>query len=164
MTSPSLFYREIELTQGQVALVDVEDYDMLMRNRWHASWSQTTRSYYAARDTSIGGVPVRYWMHLVILGIAKGGDHENHVTLDNRRFNLRPCSDAESRRNRKRPSHNTSGFKGVIWQTNKWRARIMVDKKSVSLGMYDNIVEAAQAYNVAAVKYHGAFANLNLIA
>lgn len=164
MTLPSLFYREVRLTQGQVTLIDVEDYEWVSRHKYHARWSHTTQSYYAARDTTLNGKKVRFWLHLEILGISKGGDHENRNTLDNRRFNLRPCNDSESRRNRKRPSHNTSGFKGVIWQDGRWRARIMIEKKSISLGMHKDIVSAALAYNRAAVQYHGRFASLNEIA
>lgn len=59
-------------------------------------------------------------------------------------------------------AHNTSGFKGVFWskQRNKWTARIMLNYKSKHLGFFNDIVDAARAYNVAAFAAWGENANL----
>ena len=61
----------------------------------------------------------------------------------------------------KKPSTNTSGYKGVGFhkQRNKWRARIMVDNKDISLGLYDTIEEAIKARKEAEIKYFGEFRN-----
>ena len=40
-------------------------------------------------------------------------------------------------------------------------AKIMVNYKSIYLGTFENKLDAAMAYNVAALKYHGEFARLN---
>jgi len=92
-------------------------------------------------------------------------DHINMNKLDNRRCNLRICTRSQNKYNTAAPSHNTSGFKGVLWRknSNKWMARVSVNGKYISLGLYDDILDAARAYNEAALKYHGEFARLNEI-
>jgi hypothetical protein len=60
---------------------------------------------------------------------------------------------------------NKSGYKGVYFnkRDSNWRARIQLNKKEIHIGCYINIKDAARAYNEAALKYHGEFANLNKI-
>ena len=43
----------------------------------------------------------------------------------------------------------------------RWVSRIDIDNKTVLLGYYPTAEAAARAYDDAAIKYHGAFANLN---
>jgi hypothetical protein len=59
--------------------------------------------------------------------------------------------------------HGKSGFKGVSWheQTGKWRARIFVNKRELALGLFSDSMEAACAYDMAAVKNFGEFAHCN---
>lgn len=95
-------------------------------------------------------------------------DHINHNTLDNRRSNLRACTEKENTRNRlvsSKRSAMPSKFKGVFWdwQRNKWIARIIVDGKQKMLGRFFDEASAAIAYNRAAVQYYGDFACLNPI-
>ena len=86
-------------------------------------------------------------------------DHINGNPLDNRRENLRLCSNQENNRNKGKKSDNTSGFKGVSWskQTGKWLANITVDGKSKYLGYFDDKLKAYEAYCTACEKYHGDF-------
>ena len=44
-------------------------------------------------------------------------------------------------------STNTSGYRGVSKNGSKWRARIQVEGKEKSLGTFDNILDAAKAYD-----------------
>lgn len=90
-------------------------------------------------------------------------DHVNGDRLDNRKSNLRLCTNAENSRNANISKNNTSGYKGVSWDKsrNLWHAQIMVDKRTIHIGRFGDKLEAAKAYNKAAVKYHGEFALLN---
>ena len=45
----------------------------------------------------------------------------------------------------------------------RYMAQIRVNYKAIYLGYYSSAVEAAKAYNKAAIKYHGDFANLNIL-
>jgi len=159
--------KKIKLTQGKFAFVDDEDYQELSRHRWCSQVGQST--FYAVR---------RFWlkyekkyegelMHRRILGLkhadGKKVDHINGNGLDNRKQNLRICSQAENLCNSKVRRDNTSGYKGVSWHRNrrKWQAHIGVDGKLVYLGIFPDSRQAAAAYNRAALAYHGQFARLN---
>lgn len=79
-------------------------------------------------------------------------DHINRDKLDNRLENLRAVSRSVNQHNRKLNRNNTSGHKGVYWhkQKGKWHVQIMVNRVKKSLGLYDNVEDAANAYKEAA--------------
>jgi hypothetical protein len=155
--------KRIPLSRGIVALVDDDDYDELIKYRWFA---QTIG--YAVRNLLEGeaGFPGMILMHRQLLGLRDkriGCDHVNGNGFDNRRNNLRQCTQAENLRNRGPQRNNTSGYKGVGWckHTGSWRARITLGRKEKHLGLFSDSVVAAHAYDEAAKKYHGDFARLN---
>lgn len=156
-------YRLIPLTQGQFAIVDQEDFDWLNQWKWCASWSPDSQSFYAMRMTNEGGKRTSVYMAREIKHAPKGVlvDHVSRVTLDNRRFNLRFASKGDNQHNQKKRKTNTSGFKGVSWDSvnNKWVAQIQINWKNKKLGRFDNIEDAAEAYRQAARQLHGEFAS-----
>lgn len=89
-------------------------------------------------------------------------DHINGNTLDNRRINLRLCTQAENAHNSKRSKANKSGFKGVSWNKNLgyWQAKICVKRHQIHIGWFKNPEDAYTAYCTAALKYHKEFARL----
>ena len=156
--------RLIPLTRGKVAIVDVEDYDWLIQWNWSIYRCPANGKYYAVRSVR-GGHPHLIYMARALMGYPPNQhvDHQNGDSLDNRRFNLRPATTAQNSSNRGKPISNTSGFKGVSWSdaANKWSARIGYKGRNLYLGVFDDIREAAAAYNEAATRLHGEFAVLN---
>lgn len=90
-------------------------------------------------------------------------DHINRDPLDNRIANLRLATRQQNGWNRKGGKGNFHNFQGMSYEKNrkKWLARIRVNGVLKNLGRYDDIVEAAKAYDKAARKYFGEFACLN---
>lgn len=74
-------------------------------------------------------------------------DHIDRNPLNNQINNLREVSRQCNMRNSSDSRNNKSGVKGIIWDknTNKWRARIMVDKKNIHLGSYTDFDNAVCA-------------------
>jgi hypothetical protein len=92
-------------------------------------------------------------------------DHINGNGLDNRIINLRICTQSQNLRNRGASINNKTGYKGVSYdkKSNKFKAQIRVNKKNITLLTTNNLIDAARAYNNAAIKYFGEFAQLNVI-
>jgi hypothetical protein len=90
-------------------------------------------------------------------------DHIDRCPRNNRLDNLRLASDSDNQRNMDRPLHNTSGYKGVSYYKagRKWCAYITVKDRKIHLGYFFDILEAAGAYDRAALHYHGDFASTN---
>ena len=101
----------------------------------------------------------------VLLGVGNDVvvDHINGNPFDNRRANLRIASKIQNHWNYRLSDRNTTGYKGIYKdkQADKYHARICENGKRHYLGVYNSPKEAALAYDVAARKYHGAFATLN---
>jgi hypothetical protein len=84
-------------------------------------------------------------------------DHINGNKSDNRITNLRDVfADGNAQNVRSPNKRNKSGFMGVIWFQNKWRASMSVNGKSKWLGDYSTPEEAHQVYLEAKRKYHAA--------
>lgn len=153
--------KQIPLTQGKFALVDDDDFEYLNQWKWNATQSGST--FYARRQEGIIPFKKTIPMHRQIMNTPAGMevDHINGNGLDNRRENLRNCTHAENKRNNKRYSNNSSGYIGVDRNKGKWRAYIQVNKKWIHLGYFSDPIDAAHAYDNAAEKYHGQYANTN---
>lgn len=156
----------LELTQGQVAIIDDEDGDLAML-KWTAKAAHGI-SYYAIRWVATPKQTTIY-LHRVILERVTGRpltkteltDHISGDKLDNRRENLRIATPSQNQQNRGTQRNNTSGYKGVTWdrRERKWLARIEINGKRMYLGHFTTPEAAYQNYCAAADELHGEFAN-----
>ena len=160
--------KEIQLTQGKVAIVDDEMFEFLNQWKWFAS--NKNGKFYVVRNITVSkNKQNSIFMHRFIMKPEKGFviDHLDGNGLNNQKNNLRICTFGQNGMNRGSQSNNKCGFKGVHFfknTTNKnWIAKICYNRKIIHLGTFIDPIEAARAYNDAALKYHGEFAKLNKI-
>lgn len=163
--------KTLRITQrGVLHEVKLDDasYERVAKYSWRAYGSETGRPYFKRTDWTGGADRGRvdiYLHHFVIGAVPKGAqvDHINGDTLDNRLCNLRIATSTQNNANSTRRKDNTSGFKGVYFhkQRKKWCARVHVNHKTISLGMFLDVQDAARAYDVAAKKHFGEFARTN---
>lgn len=148
--------KEIELTQGLVALVDDDDYERVSKHSWYIE--KSGRGYIYARTKTKN---VRILMHRFILGAPsdKVVDHLNHKTLDNRKCNLRVCSIRDNNNNSLARKNTSSKYKGVYFckHLNKWKAEI----KKTHIGCFNNEIDAAKAYDEKAKELYNEYACIN---
>jgi hypothetical protein len=157
--------RLIPLTQEKFAIVDAEDYEWLNRWKWFAHKNRHT--FYAIRRSHVDGKWGHVKMHREILGLIHGDgqlcDHKNRNGLDNRKENLRIATYSLNNYNRKMSVNNTSGYRGVSWQTHnrRWIVHVPVNGTQTYFGSFTDVIEAAKAYDAVALKYWGNDAALN---
>lgn len=152
--------KTISLTRGKVTVVDDEDYERASSFKWNFNGNYAVRSVTVAPKTRKAMLLHRF---LTQAPDSCEVDHRDRDGLNNQRSNLRVCHHLGNSRNKSMPHRNKVGFKGVYKFGNKFRANIRVNYKLISLGLFNTPVEAAMAYNDAAVKYFGEFAAPNQI-
>lgn len=165
--------KQILLSQEKVTLVDDEDYEYLNQWKWYTLKDSNGLTYYAVRNTyDEKGNRYTMRMHRLLLGVTDSKilvDHKDHDGLNNQRSNIRIATASQNTMNTS--PYGTSKYLGVsvfnVKRGNKtyqyWRARIKLDDKSIFLGQSKDETKAAILYNIAAKKYFGEFANLNII-
>lgn len=156
----------VELRCG--AIIDAGDLARVQPDSWYVD-----RVGYVCRTGSRKERPrPTHRLHRVILDVPDGAtiDHVNGDPLDNRRQNLRVCSNRENSLNAARSARNTSGFKGVSWarRQRRWRACIAAGalredgtRRNLHLGYFLAAADAARAYDAAARQHFGEFARCN---
>lgn len=145
-------YKLIPLTQDKYAKVDNEDFERLK----DINWQLTSKGY--ATNKVFGR------MHRYIMNPPNqlDVDHKNGDRLDNRRGNLRLATPYQNRCN-SQPRIGSSRYKGVSRynKTSKWLGRIVFNRIIIRLGLFDDEMECAKAYDKKALELWGDFAYLN---
>jgi HNH endonuclease len=121
----------------------------------HKRWNDFHAGQRAGTINSFGYVKVKVFgksrsVHRIIWFMKTGKwpegqiDHVNGIKHDNRFENFRDVTGLENQRNRKFNKDNTSGFRGVYWNTRakKWRAFI---DTGTHLGYFDKFEDAVEA-------------------
>lgn len=156
--------KQIKLTQGKVALVDDEDFELLNQWKWYAN--KKCGFCYAVRHFKAisGKRDKKSMLHRQIMNCPEGLeiDHINHNGLDNKKSNLRICTRSQNQPNQKAKKHS-SKYKGVSWHkaSKKWQAMIVYNNRQIYIGLFDSEIEAAKAYDKKALELFGEFACLN---
>lgn len=146
------------------ALIDAEDYGRISKHRWYLLKKKHTS--YAITSIKTEGKWKTVRMHRLIMDAPKNKDvdHWDRNGLNNQKHNLRVCTRQQNAMNR-REIASSSKYKGVTFRESEynWHAHITVNGRRRHLGNFHSEIDAAKAYNEAAIKDFGEFAYLNKI-
>lgn len=139
--------------KGEKILIDIEDFEKVKKY----SWCISKTGYPVA---NINGKVIK--LHRYLLNVKNSKiiiDHKNRNPLDNRKSNLRICTQLENARNTTVSKNNNTGYLGIsLTAQGKYRARITVNRKEIRLGNYEKIEDAINARKKAEKIYFGEFA------
>lgn len=148
--------RVIPLSGGGYAWVDVADYEWLNQYHW-----RLLNGYPSRREKNR-----EVLMHRQIMEppADKVVDHIDGNRCNACRANLRICTRNENQFNQRKRRNGLSRFKGVTFnkQVGKWAAHYRLNGRLHHLGYFEDEVEAARAYDYAAIQHFGEFACVNL--
>jgi hypothetical protein len=149
---------------NKIIKIDNDDVEKIKKHHWCIiKCCRCNKVYYYI--ISDGLLIQRFIMNIINKDRNIVVDHKNGDTLDNRKNNLKVCSQKENVRKSELSLNNTSGHVGVCWykNTGQWMAKIQVDYKQITLGYFDNIEDAVKAREKAEITYFGEYTPLKKI-
>lgn len=144
-------YVEVFVFGGKSFIIDKADYDLVASKTWCIK-----NNGYVYSQSEL--------LHRFILGNPHGVvDHINRNPLDNRRRNLRICTQKENCANTSIRSNNKSGYVGVFYrkERKKYSACTKHNGKNIFIGYFESAEDAAKAYDKTVIKLRGEFAYTN---
>jgi hypothetical protein len=164
---PPIPNQHIDNMDGTVTLV--------IRNGSRVKIDRSTLKLIGNRSVTMSkGYPVvtKYGKISLLHRLVKPGfkelDHKDGNPCNCTKSNLRGVTHSQNMRNRRMSSRNTTGYKGVTeykGATHNGRklfhARIYVNGRNISLGLYATAQEAGDAYDRASMKYFGKYGRRN---
>jgi hypothetical protein len=144
-----------------IAFVDDNDYELASKYGWF--YRRSSLVEYAVTYSVFNGTKRWFYLHQLIMGTIDSKnkvDHKNRNGLDNQRCNLRIACHSDNMKNR-RKHRGTSNYTGVSLHFGQWLSRININGKQKYLGWFKSEIEAAKAYNTAAIETGNIFYNLN---
>lgn len=138
-------------------VADLDDYDKLLQYTYSITTNKQGKKYVATNKNLS--------LHEIIMGRKAGPgykiDHINSNGLDNRKINLRIATNSENGHNKVKLKNTASKYIGVSIKHYKWFSQIVKDGKRYHIGVYENEIDAAKAYDVWALYLYGNLANTN---
>lgn len=147
--------------------IDDEDFENVIKIKWYVFKGRST--YYAQSSIIIDGIRQTCLLQRFLLNLKKGDkiivDHKDNNGMNCQKNNLRICNYSQNGSNRIKKNISTSKYIGVSWEKTKKkrRAQLTHNKKCYKIGYFIDEIEAAKAYNEAAIKLHKEFSNINII-
>lgn len=133
-------------------LIDLEDIDKIKGYKWYLD----NHGYTTNNKNNIR-------LHRFVMDCPEDMivDHINHNTLDNRKSNLRICTQQQNCMNKSIQSNNNSGVVGVYWDKirNKWCADIRFNRNRIFLGRFNTKKEAIEVRKQAEIDLFGEYRN-----
>ena len=140
----------IPLSQGQVVLLDDEDFERFSPFHWCYRPERGGAQGYAIRHVRADGKYRTEYLHRAIMRPPEG--HEviflNHDSLDCRRENLKVVTRENARRHHRVRSDSKSGIKGVRYnpENDSWSAYVYRHRHCYHVGTYGTKDQAVAAY------------------
>ena len=146
------------LPDGTRFLIDTEDIPIVSAHRFHLNWKGYIISSPSAKNRHC------FFLHWLVLGYTSRPafqiDHINRDKVDCRKCNLRPVTNQQNCMNRGEMSTNKSGYTGAFFYAPRgcYVSKICINNKRILLHRSENVIECAQAYNIARAFLFGDFA------
>ena len=133
----------IPLTQGKIAIVNDEDYELVSQYKWYALKREHTfyvvrKIYKISNNNKSDKNRTNLYLHRFLTDFQKV-DHINGNGLDNRKQNLRNSTNRQNGYNRRKQLSGTSSiYKGVrkFQNAGTWGANIKIDGTIKYLGSF----------------------------
>lgn len=152
---------ELEIKDEFLVKVDDDMFDELSMYRWFLYRGEPVRAIYIPERKN----SVYRGMSKDVLGIPSSErvKYLDRDKLNQQSDNLQLTTHQQQIMAQRRSKNNTTGYKGVHYRSEleRFEAYVHWEGKKVNLGYFQNVLDAAEAYNNMASKLFGEDAKLN---